>query len=64
MSGIMSERVAELRAWANSRIGWCQREEQKFQADTNGANGYAATEAAIERRSLEAVLRILDGGND
>lgn len=53
--GRWDERVGELRAWANSRIEWCRREEQKFGA------GNIGIEAATERRALQAVLRILNG---
>jgi hypothetical protein len=52
------DRVAELRAWAQNRIDWCRYEERKFGASS------AAIEAATERRSLQAVLRILDGEGD
>lgn len=50
----LSDRVADLRAWAIERIEQCRREERKF-----GANNIAI-EAASERRALQAVLRILD----
>lgn len=51
----LKERVSEVRAWATSRIGQCRREELKFGAGT------ISIEASIERRALQAVLRILDG---
>lgn len=58
-------RVCELRAWANSRIAHCRKEELKFGRRIDGRGGNGATqvaiEAATERRALQAVLRILDG---
>lgn len=50
------ERLQDLRYWARSRIDHCRREEAKFGA------AWTAVEASVERRALEAVLRILDGG--
>ncbi len=49
-----AERVADLRAWANSRINHCRSKED--------APGFEVVRAQIEseRRTLEAVLRILD----
>jgi hypothetical protein len=49
------ERVVELRLWAVNRIEWCRGEEQRL-----GVNGIGIYEAAQERRTLQAVLRILD----
>ena len=47
-------RVADMRAWALSRINWCRRAEYKFASDTD-----AYLEAAVERRALVAVLEQL-----
>lgn len=55
LPGGTTERLRELITWAESRIEWCRREEQKFGA------GSVAIEAAQERRTLKAVLKILDG---
>lgn len=49
----LRERVADMRAWAESRIRLCQREELKF------GSGRISLEAATERRALQAVLRQL-----
>jgi hypothetical protein len=54
MKAYLSERVAELRAWANSRIAHCREQERKFGA------GSIAIEASTERRALQAALSILD----
>lgn len=51
----LEDRVAELRAWALSRIEWCRGEENRL-----GVNGIGIYEAAQERRTLQAVLRMLD----
>jgi hypothetical protein len=48
--------VDDLRAWARSRIDVCRQQESKFAPHTD-----AMIEAYTERRSLEAVLRIVDG---
>jgi hypothetical protein len=50
----LRDRVTELRAWALSRIRWCDAE-----IDRCGLAG--GHDAVIERRALRAVLRILDG---
>lgn len=51
----LSERVAELRAWARNRIQWCvETLPQVSCPETRAAR-------AAEARSLRAVLRILDG---
>jgi hypothetical protein len=50
----LADRVIELRAWANNRIEECRRQEQKFGAGT------VSIEAAQERMTLQAVLRILE----
>lgn len=50
----LHDRVDDLRAWAKSRINWCEAQEAK--------SGVAATHCpSTERRALEAVLRQLDG---
>lgn len=46
-------RSSELATWARNRIAHCRREEAKFGA------GSVAIEAALERRTLQAVLGIL-----
>lgn len=51
----LADRVRDLRLWALSRIGQCQIDEQKF------GSGNISIEAARERMTLQAVLRILDG---
>jgi hypothetical protein len=48
------DRMRELRAWALSRIRWCDAEIERFGL----AGGH---DAVIERRALRAVLGILDG---
>ncbi len=53
----LQDRVDELVVWARSRIEHCRREEQKFGA------GSVAIDASQERRTLEAVLRILHQEN-
>jgi hypothetical protein len=45
--------VDDLVAWAESRIEHCRREEAKF------GYGNIAIQAAQERRTLQAVLRML-----
>lgn len=50
VSETLSDRVLELRAWATSRIQFCK----DLSSDDLGP-------AAQERRTLEAILRILDG---
>jgi hypothetical protein len=50
-----NDRVQELRAWADSRIRQCRTDEQKFKA------GQLSIEAAQERMTLLAVLKIING---
>lgn len=52
----MADRVAELRAWAKSRIEQCERV-----IETGSMFVRIVGDAAMERRTLLAVLRILDG---
>lgn len=54
----LRDRVDSVRAWARSRIEQCKRDEAKFGA------GSVSIEASIERRALQAVLTMLDGGRD
>jgi hypothetical protein len=49
----LQDRVDDLVAWAESRIEHCRREEAKF------GYGNIAIQAAQERRTLQAVLRML-----
>jgi hypothetical protein len=49
----LADRVDELRAWARSRINQCLADEQHFGEELRAI-------AAQERRTLLAVLRILD----
>ena len=61
----LTERIADLRAWARSRIEQCRQTEQKFCANLtfkrNAQYPQTAIEAWTERRALEAVLRMLNG---
>lgn len=61
----MLEDTDDLRAWARSRIEECRRQEVRFsRSRTSGRTvGDAAMEAATERRTLLAVLRMLDDAN-
>lgn len=57
MSDSIYERVSELRAWALSRIEWCGEQAPRLEA----IGSYVAAGAAMtERRTLQAVLSILD----
>jgi hypothetical protein len=50
----VAERVADLVAWARSRIVHCRQQEAKF------GSGDVAIEASVERRALQAVLAMLE----
>ena len=50
------DRVLDVREWAASRIEWCRGEENRL-----GVGGIGIYEAAQERRTLQAVLRQLNG---
>lgn len=50
----LRDRVGDLRAWALSRINWCDAEIERYSL-TGGHD------AVVERRALRAVLGILDG---
>jgi hypothetical protein len=52
---ILRDQVSALRAWANSRLDWCDSEIKRY-----GLTG--GHDAVIEQRTLRAVLRILNGG--
>lgn len=62
---MLSERVADVRAWAESRIRQCQEQETKFgnawEIRVKHGNGppQALVEAWTERRALQAVLNML-----
>lgn len=49
------ERVRETIEWAESRIRQCRRDEAKH------GSGSVSIEASFERRTLQAVLRMLTG---
>ena len=49
----VAERVADLVAWARSRIVHCRQQEAKF------GSGDVSIEASVERRALQAVLAML-----
>jgi hypothetical protein len=51
----LQDRVHELRLWAYSRIQTCRSTEARL-----GPKGIGMYEAAQERRTLQAVLEILD----
>lgn len=59
----LTDRVSELRAWAESRIRVCREQEQKFGSVHSGVRGHGPPQALIEawteRRALEAVIAIL-----
>ncbi len=65
MSEPLTDRVRELRSWAESRIRQCQEQEQKFGTAwtlrTKHTQGppQALVEAWTERRALQAALNIL-----
>ena len=58
----IQDRVDEMVMWARNRIEHCRREEQKF-SNLRRVSKYSgariATEAATERRALQAVLRMI-----
>jgi hypothetical protein len=51
----LADRVDELRAWAGKCIAECQANEGDADASVRSC-------ARVERYTLQAVLRILDGG--
>lgn len=63
-----SETVRDLRAWARSRLDVCRTQETKFVdawalSDKHGRGPpQALVEAWTERRTLQAVLGMLDEG--
>lgn len=60
---VSAENIEELRAWANSRIEQCRRQELKFGDKWSSRLGQppqALIEAVTEQRTLQAVLTILD----
>ena len=61
----LADRVGDLRAWARSRITRCLAEETKFAGAWSIGKGHGPPQALVEawqeRRTLEAVLRMLDG---
>lgn len=70
LDDLLRERVTELRTWAWSRIKYCQAQENKFGAawihreKHSMGPSQALVEAWTERRSLQAVLNILEGRTD
>lgn len=58
-SATLATRVADLRAWARTRLDICDRALDE--AADDGAN-VTGDELTAERRTLRAVIRILDGG--
>lgn len=58
----VAERVADVRAWALSRIETCRVQENKFGAVQLGRQPpQALIEAWTERHTLQAMLGMLDG---
>lgn len=49
-------RLAALRAWARSRIAQCRADEARFDSRST-----VIVEAYTERRTLQEVLRVIDG---
>lgn len=62
----MTSEVSDVVAWAKSRIGACRAQELKFGAwkreTRNDQPPQALVEAWTERRTLQAVLKMLSGG--
>jgi hypothetical protein len=56
MADDLTARVADVLDWARSRIEFCRREESRL-----GVRGTGIYEAAQERRTLQAVVRMLEG---
>lgn len=54
MTPTLAERVHDLVLWARSRIAQCRDQEQRF-----AVGSLTSDEATQERRTLQAVLRIL-----
>jgi hypothetical protein len=66
MGESMMNDVSDVVAWARSRINACREQELKFsqwKRDTRGDQPpQALVEAWTERRTLQAVLKMLSGG--
>lgn len=62
----LEDRVAELRGWARSRIAACREQETKFAGawELRGKHPIGPPQALVEawqeRRTLQAVLAIVD----
>lgn len=59
----LRNRIDELRAWAKSRIAHCAAIEEKYNKTTRYDIPIEPVEARQEKRTLEAVLKMLEDRN-